>query len=369
VVIGAGVTGCAVAQACAAAGLETVVLEAGRVGHGATSRASGFMTTEPGPSFRELAGHHGVRDARRVFEAWRAGALQGAALLRRLRIKCQLDPRETLIVARGDDRDLRREHGARVEAGLDLGWLTAGQIVARTKLDAAAGVRLRDGFVLDPFKACLGLATAASRRGATIHEQSPVRAVRFTRKHADVVTEHGMLRTTAVVVATGSATSEFKGLRRHFKRRETYLALTEPLPAPMRRELAGPKVVLGIGEPPLRIQWVPGGRLLVSGADQNETSPKQRPAVLVQRTGQLMYDLLRTYPAIAGLQPEFGWECGYGRSADGLMYIGAHRNYPHHLFALGESHSITGAFVAARILLRAIKGTSEKADDVFGWTR
>jgi hypothetical protein len=25
--------------------------------------------------------------------------------------------------------------------------------------------------------------------------------------------------------------------------------------------------------------------------------------------------------------------------------------------------------VAARVLLRAIKGTSEKADDVFGWTR
>jgi glycine/D-amino acid oxidase-like deaminating enzyme len=316
-----------------------------------------------------LAGHHGVRDARRVFEAWRAGALQGAALLRRLRINCQLDPRETLIVARGDDRELRREHSARVDAGLDLTWMTARQIGARTKLDATGGVRIRGGFALDPYRACVGLAAAAGRRGASFHEQSPVRAVRFTRKHADVVTEHGTLRTTAVVVATGSATSEFKGLRRHLKRRETYLALTEPLPAPMRRELGDPDLVLGVGEPLVRIQWAPGNRLLVSGADQGETSLKQRPAVLVQRTGQLMYDLLRTYPAIAGLQPEFGWDCGYGRSADGLMYIGAHRNYPHHLFALGESHSVTGAFVAARVLLRAIKGTSEKADDVFGWTR
>jgi hypothetical protein len=52
------------------------------------------------------------------------------------------------------------------------------------------------------------------------------------------------------------------------------------------------------------------------------------------------------------------------------MYIGAHRNYPHHLFALGGGHdTVTGAFVAARIIVRALQGASEKADGVFGWTR
>ena len=57
-------------------------------------------------------------------------------------------------------------------------------------------------------------------------------------------------------------------------------------------------------------------------------------------------------------------------TADGLMYIGAHRNYPYHLFALGGgSGSVTGAFVASRILLRAVQGKAEKADEVFGWNR
>jgi hypothetical protein len=52
------------------------------------------------------------------------------------------------------------------------------------------------------------------------------------------------------------------------------------------------------------------------------------------------------------------------------MYIGAHRNYPHHHFALGGGRdSVTGAFVAARIILRAIQGAPQKADEVFGWTR
>ena len=73
-----------------------------------------------------------------------------------------------------------------------------------------------------------------------------------------------------------------------------------------------------------------GGRLilLLCGGDQDETPPRTRPNVLVQRTGQLMYELLRINSAISGLQPEFGWEASYGLTADGLMYIGAHRNYP-----------------------------------------
>jgi len=92
--------------------------------------------------------------------------------------------------------------------------------------------------------------------------------------------------------------------------------------------------------------------------------------VLVQRTGQLMYELLMMYPAISGLRPEFGWDAAYGETADGLMYIGPHRNYPHHLFALGGSgDSVTGAFLAAKVLARAASGAPAKGDDVFGWNR
>lgn len=327
------------------------------------------MTSEPGPSFREIAAAHGLRDARRVFEAWRLGAREGAALLRRLGIRCQVEPRDIVLIERGDDRALRKEQAARGAAGLDFSWQSPKQLQARLRLDAAGGVRQRDGFVLDPYRACLGLAAAAVRKGAELCEASPVTKVRFTRKEAEVVTAHGTIRTAHVVVTTGSATAEFKGLRRHFKRRETYHALTAPVPAGMRKQLGDRETVLGEADSSWRVRWAPGDRLLVCGADQEETSVKARPTVLVQRTGQLMYDLLRTYPAISGLQPEYGWEAHYGLAADGLMYVGAHRNYPHHLFALGGWGGVTGSFVASRILLRALRGAPDKADEVFGWTR
>jgi glycine/D-amino acid oxidase-like deaminating enzyme len=370
VIIGGGLTGAAIAHACAAARLDTVLLEAARVGQGATSRSSGLLPAEPGPQFREVVALHGLKNARRIFETWRRGAIDGAAVVRRLRINCQLQSRDTLVVERGpDEKTLRREFEARRDAGLDAAWQTSRQLRSRMKLETAAAIRLRDGFTLDPYRLCLGLMAAAARRGAKCFEQSAVKKVTFTRKHADVVLAQGTIRTGAVVVATGTATEAFKQLRRHLKERHTYCAMTEPVPAAMRKQLGDPAVVLRDHEAPYRVFWAPGDRLVLNGADQDAPPPRVQQEVVVQRTGQLMYQLLTMYPAISGLQPAYGWEAPYGIASDGLMYIGAHRNYPHHLFALGAPGGITGSFVAARLLLRAIQGKPDKADEVFGWTR
>jgi glycine/D-amino acid oxidase-like deaminating enzyme len=373
VVIGAGLTGCATAHACAAAGLTTVLLERDRVGHGRTGRSAGFMAPDPGPPFREIAGLHGLKAARRVFEMWRRGALEGAALLRRLNVHCHLDPREELVVVgrNDDERTLRREYDARSDAGLDVAWLNRKQVQARMRLDTAGGLKFRDGFSLDPYRACLGLVAEAARRGVACFERSRVSKVRFTRRFADVIVEGGKIRTRKVVVATGTATAEFKSLQRHLDRRETYLVLTATLPAAMRRQLGDPAVTLHDSlVPPHHLGRTRDDRLLIAGADQKETAARIRKAVLVQRTGQLMYEVLMKYPAISGLQPEYGWEATYGSTADGLMYIGPHRNFPHHLFAIGGGAvSVTGAFVAARMLARAAQDAAEKGDEVFGWNR
>jgi len=68
--------------------------------------------------------------------------------------------------------------------------------------------------------------------------------------------------------------------------------------------------------------------------------------------------------------PQYGWDLTYGETIDGLPYVGSHRNYPRHLFALGGGRdSISGAFLAARVLARAAAGEPEKGDDVFGFAR
>jgi glycine/D-amino acid oxidase-like deaminating enzyme len=370
--IGGGLTGCATAYACAVAGLNSIVLEAGSLGQGRTARSAGLLLPEPGPDFKVIAKLHGLRAARGMFELWHRASLDGAALIRRLGISCGLESGDSLTVASWDsEKALRQECDARKQAGLHAQWVNAAAIGKTSALEAAAGLRLGGCYTLDPYRACVGLASSAAKRGARFFERSPVKKVRVGSKQVEIVAEGGLVRAATVIVCTGTATSEYHPLRRHFKRREKYFVMTEPVPAAIRKQLGSQGLIVGdTATPRHRIRWTRDNRLLVTGADQAETPARKRPAVLIQRTGQLMYELLRMYPAISGLQPEHGWESVYGETADGLIYVGPHRNYPRHLFALGGgADSMTGAFLASRLLARAASDEPDKGDDVFGWTR
>ena len=122
-------------------------------------------------------------------------------------------------------------------------------------------------------------------------------------------------------------------------------------------------------QPPHRIRWTEDHRALIGGAEQHEAPARKRDAMVRQWTFELMYEFLKMYPAIAGLQPASGWSVSSAISRDRLPYLGAHRNYPRHLFAFGDTDSLTGSFLAARILTRALEGTPDAADEAFGFTR
>ena len=373
VIVGGGLTGCATAYVFAAAGLEVVLLEAGQIGRGATGLAGGWMGAAPAGSFVEVEKAAGRAAARDAFRAWRRAALDFSALLRRLDIKSAFAAQGTAVAAITADQlaRLKREQKTRRDAGFDAPMLNAKTIKSELGLDGAGAIRDDAGGVLDPYRACLGLASAAAARGAKVFEGSPVRKITFGRKNADVTTAGGSLRTTRIIVATGMPGALFKSLRRHFWFRSSYLAMTDRVPAKMRQQLGRrAAVVRDLAEPPHTVRWIEDERLLVAGADSPTTSDRQGDRIAVQRTGQLMYELSTLYPDISGIPPEYGWEVPYARTSDGLPYIGPHRNFPHHLFAFGDSsQTVTGAYLASRMLLRHHLDELEPSDRHFGFTR
>ena len=123
-------------------------------------------------------------------------------------------------------------------------------------------------------------------------------------------------------------------------------------------------------QPPHTLRRTSDERVLFMGADQPCVAPRSRDRMLMQRTGQLMYELSRLYPAISGIQPEYGWDVPVSMTVDGLPCAGPHRNYPHHLFALGTGHNgVAASYLAARVLLRHYLNQAEKGDDLFGFPR
>jgi glycine/D-amino acid oxidase-like deaminating enzyme len=173
-----------------------------------------------------------------------------------------------------------------------------------------------------------------------------------------------------VIVCTGEPTDLFRSLKRHVRFDERYLTLTERLPAAVRKQISTKApVVTDTETPPHLIRWTEDERVLISGADQARTPDRGRAKVVVQRTGQLMYELSRLYPSISGVAPEYGWDVPLTTTADGAMYAGPHRNYPRHLFARATRHDPAQACLASRILLRHVLGEPEKDDAFFAFTR
>ena len=373
VIIGGGLTGCATAYAFAAAGVKVTLVEAAQIGHGSSGSASGWISEDPGVGFAELAQAIGLRGATRIFQSWRRAALDFASLLRRLDVKCFIEAHPAVTVAMTPEQRARleRERKARRAGGIDAPLLNARAIASDVALNAAAALRVKGGATLDPYRACLGLAASAADRGVQLFERSPVKKVTFTRKSAVVLTANGRIHARRVIVTTGMPTQLYKSLVRHFWFRTRYFALTETVPAKIRHQMGRRDAVLrDSAEPPHLVRWVSGDRVLVAGSDADAPPSRRRDNVIVQRTGQLMYELSTLYPDISGVQPAFGWAADYSRAANGLPCIGPHRNFPHHLFAFGDvSQGITGAYFASRMLLRHHFDEMDPTDEVFGFHR
>jgi len=373
VVIGGGLTGCTIASVLAQAGLKVTLLEAARLAGGATAGSPGVIVPEPDAPFRsadELAGH---RAARIVWDEAKKGAVDFAAALKKLPTKCDLAPAPFLINTRTTEtaQALRREQAARRHAGIVAPWLPGPAVQTEIGTESAGAFHFRDGFTFDPVRAALGLASAAEHAGARIFEQSEARRTRFTRRYAEVVLASGVIRTHLIVMATGEPGPIIGQLRRHVRRLDGYVVVTEPLSAAMRRETGKHRAIVTEFGPDLHWwRWLPDDRILFAGAASKPVGPRKRDKALVQRTAQLMYELSVRHPVISGLRAQWGWDLPIVTAADTLPWIGPHRNYPFHFLALAFGWNADGLiWTAAKAALRFAKGEPRVDDDALGFAR
>jgi len=372
-ILGGGLTGCSAAYAFAAAGVRVALVEGNRIGQGGSAACPGLLRLEPAVPFDALRAQHGLRVARHLWQSFRRAGLDMAATIRRLRIRCELVPDAALRVGlrTDDERRLRREMAAMREAGVEGSWLTPARLRQETGLTGIGAIRSAGDAFIDPYRAALGLAAEAVKRRAQVFERTPVTRIRAGRRGVELLTDGGVVRAETVVVATNHPMAAFKPLRRHVEPREAFCVLTPPVPSFVRREFGRSRaIVIDQDDPPHVFRRTSDERVMFLGADQSPVPARAREKAMVQRTGQLMYELSKLYPAIAGTRPEYGWIVPVSIAPDGMLCVGPHRNYPRHLFAFGSGHNgVASAFLAARVLLRQYLGVPDKGDELFGFAR
>jgi glycine/D-amino acid oxidase-like deaminating enzyme len=373
VIIGGGLAGIFSAYAFAAAGVKVAVLEAERVGHLGAARSPGVLQGEAASSFRDVEARHGRKAARAMFDASRRAVLDLATTARRLDVR-DIDTHDAFRVLASytaEEKPFAKDAQLRRDAGLDATWLKPAAAMRETSIESVrAATRLRDWGHANPYQLLVEFAKAATDRGAEIFERSPVRRVKTRRRHVDLIVGGHTVQADTVLVCTGEPTELYRSLKRHVRSHERYVVLTERLPGRIRKQVQGSApVIADTDAPPHLVTFRDDGRIVVAGADQPRSPARARDRIVVQRTGQLMYELSRMFPSISGTVPEYGWDVPMGVTVDEAMYAGPHRNYPRHLFAWATRHDPAQAFLASRILLRQFLGKADRDDRFFAFTR
>ena len=374
VVIGGGLTGATAAYALAAGGLDVILVEADRIASGSTAASLGVIVPEPDAWFRDVDALSGRGVSRTAWKETHRSASELASTIKKIGIKCDLESAPYLINAQSADETalLRKEQAARRGARVVAAWMTPAAARAETALESSGALKPGVGFTYDPVRAAMGFAAAAEARGARICEKSTVRRTKFSRKDATVILKDATICTRCVFVATGEPGSVFSQLRRHVRRASGYAVVTHPLPAAMRRETGKRETIVSGASAENRhwLRWLPGDRALFAGAVGPTPPSRQEDRTLVQRTAQLMYELSLRYPAISGLPAEWSWRTEVVTTVDGLPWIGPHRNYPFHFFAVGFGwHGDSLSWLAARAALRYLTDLQKKDDEAFGFVR
>ena len=216
-VIGGGYTGLAAARHLAGThGLDTAVLEAHRIGWGASGRNGGFALISVGKvGLEERIRRWGIAAARRSIDIGVEAVETVRGLIATESIACDPQPEGSLLVAHRPAMVGELQERVRVYQEV-LGYRDV-EFLDRARLEqegylrgasASAAIRFRTGFGLHPMKYVRGLAAAATMRGAALFDRS--RVVAWRREGSDhlLVTPTGTLRARKVVVATNGYTSE-----------------------------------------------------------------------------------------------------------------------------------------------------------------
>jgi glycine/D-amino acid oxidase-like deaminating enzyme len=109
---------------------------------------------------------------------------------------------------------------------------------------------------------------------------------------------------------------------------------------------------------------------MFGGEDRPVKPGARRSAQFAAAARELREYFDRLFPALADIGIAHAWEGLFAMTPDGMPYLGAHRRYPGHAFALGYGgNGMTFAALAARILLEQWRGIASPDHALFAFSR
>ncbi len=364
-VVGGGFTGLNTALELAERGMSVILLEAHKIGWGASGRNGGQLIRGVGhglEQFEGLIGKDGVRQMKLM-------GLQAVEIVRqrveRFNIACDLTwgycdlankPRD--LEGFAEEADELRSLGYRHETRL----LQANEVRSVVGSDRYVG-----GFVdmgsghLHPLNLALGEAGAAAQLGVKLFEHSAVTRIDYGPQ-VRVHTAQGSVRANSLVLGCNAYLKDLNPqLSGKVLPAGSYIIATEPLSEaqahallPQNMAVCDQRVALDYYRLSADRRLLFGGACHYSGRDPQDIAAYMRPK------------MLEVFPHLKDVKIDFQWGGMIGIGANRLPQIGRLPDQPNVYFAQAYSgHGVNATHLAGKLLAEAISGQHSDGFDLF----
>jgi gamma-glutamylputrescine oxidase len=357
-VVGAGLAGLTAAIELARAGRSVVVLEAERVGWGASGRNGGFV----GPGHATSLSHIALMAGRETAHALHRLSIEGVRIveenLAALGSAGNVPSYGKLSVLRYPDAAGLRARSEQMaqDFGYALEFRDREQVRAMlrsTKYHEA----LFDprAFHFHPLDYALSLAAGIEALGGRLFEASRMTEAVLDGAAKRLRTAGGEVLARDVVFATGGYTDAASPrLRRAMLPIATYVLLTEHAPERISEVIRVPYAISDNRRAGDYYRLVDGGgRLLWGGRITTRTSEPARLAEMLRAT------MASTYPSLAGIGIDAAWSGLMSYARHLMPMIGRMQPNVWHCYGFG-GHGLNTTAIGGRLVAEGILGTSDR---------
>ncbi|AOS98011.1 Gamma-glutamylputrescine oxidoreductase [Microbulbifer aggregans] len=359
-VIGAGYTGLSSALHLAERGYKVVVLEAERIGWGASGRNGGHVGVGQRKGQEDLEKMLGFDTAKELWDMGVEAVQLVESLIKKHDIQCDLKRGIMHLAAkRSHNSDLEQEvEMLRERYGYDqMRYVGEDEVRSLVGSERYYGAQIDSGSLhLHPLNYALGLADAAAAAGVQFFEHSRVSSYRGGSPCV-VETAKGQVRAGNVVLACNGYLGNLEPrMAGKIMPINNFVLATEPLSDSLAQELIANDHALQDTLFVIDYWKLSGDNRLIFGGGENYTS--RFPQDIRSFVRKYM---LRVYPQLADTRIEYGWGGTLAITLNRMPHLG--RLEPNIYYSQGYSgHGVPTATFAGKLLAEVIAGTEERFD-------